>query len=138
MSEWTHEAVDTLRQLWTDRSVTTEGIGIRLGMSKNAVIGKARRLGLPFRRNPTPPKPTRGAAHAYAPPRTCAWPMGDPRSPDFHFCGEAAIDGKPYCREHADRAYVRYRSAKEANAHIVQQIGGALKAIEKETRELKA
>lgn len=137
MTEWTDEAVAMLRALWPDRDITTEGIGIRLGVSKNAVIGKARRIGLPFRRNPTPPKIARGAAEVYVAPRTCAWPMGDPRNPDFHFCGEGTIDGKPYCREHAEKAYVRYRNAREANAHIVREIGGALKAIEKEAREMK-
>ena len=28
--------------------------------------------------------------------RTCKWPIGDPTSDDFHFCGQPAHPGKPY------------------------------------------
>jgi GcrA cell cycle regulator len=37
--------------------------------------------------------------------RVCKWPIGDPRQPDFHFCGRASAEGLPYCAEHARRAY---------------------------------
>ena len=36
----------------------------------------------------------------------CAWPIGDPKEPDFHFCGEKATKGKPYCEKHCKIAYV--------------------------------
>lgn len=41
---------------------------------------------------------------------TCRWPIGEPTSPDFYFCGGAAatrIDGKPmpYCSNHCQRAF---------------------------------
>lgn len=39
-------------------------------------------------------------------PSQCRWPIGDPRSPDFRFCGATAERGKPYCREHMARAYI--------------------------------
>ncbi|HVI33763.1 GcrA family cell cycle regulator [Phenylobacterium sp.] len=39
-------------------------------------------------------------------PRQCRWPMGDPRSPGFAFCGREAACG-PYCRAHAQAAHVR-------------------------------
>lgn len=34
---------------------------------------------------------------------TCRWPIGDPRSPDFRYCGAAAdlADKRPYCDHHA-------------------------------------
>ncbi len=35
----------------------------------------------------------------------CRWPMGDPTTPDFHFCGARAITGLPYCTQHAQVAY---------------------------------
>jgi len=37
--------------------------------------------------------------------RTCKWPIGDPGSPDFHFCGHSADGNAPYCAEHAKLAY---------------------------------
>ena len=36
----------------------------------------------------------------------CRWPIGDPQSTDFHFCGEHTSAGKSYCSEHAARAFV--------------------------------
>lgn len=52
---WTDEQVEELRRLW-DKGLTTGEIGKTLGVSKNAVVGKAHRLGLngrpsPIRRN---------------------------------------------------------------------------------------
>ena len=35
----------------------------------------------------------------------CRWPMGDPSSPDFRFCGDRAITGLPYCTHHSRIAY---------------------------------
>jgi GcrA cell cycle regulator len=35
----------------------------------------------------------------------CRWPMGDPDSDDFKFCGEKCFAGKPYCFEHCKVAY---------------------------------
>jgi GcrA cell cycle regulator len=37
--------------------------------------------------------------------RHCRWPVGDPRSPDFRFCGCPAHEGLPYCVDHARVAY---------------------------------
>jgi GcrA cell cycle regulator len=36
---------------------------------------------------------------------TCKWPIGDPLSPDFYFCGQHSDDGRPYCDFHSRRAY---------------------------------
>lgn len=38
-------------------------------------------------------------------PHHCRWPIGDVSSPDFHFCGDRRVDGRPYCRVHCDRAF---------------------------------
>lgn len=35
----------------------------------------------------------------------CRWPIGDPSSPDFRFCGACSPMGVPYCTEHAQIAY---------------------------------
>ncbi len=36
----------------------------------------------------------------------CAWPIGDPREADFHFCGRRALASKPYCTDHYAIAYI--------------------------------
>jgi GcrA cell cycle regulator len=35
----------------------------------------------------------------------CRWPLGDPTTPDFRFCGARSITGLPYCTHHARFAY---------------------------------
>lgn len=35
----------------------------------------------------------------------CSWPVGDPRSPDFGFCGSETKPGSSYCEKHHARAY---------------------------------
>jgi GcrA cell cycle regulator len=35
---------------------------------------------------------------------TCRWPVGDPRSSRFFFCGAQRLCNKPYCAEHSARA----------------------------------
>ena len=37
--------------------------------------------------------------------RTCKWPIGDPATADFWFCGLAAQPGKPYCEAHVGVAF---------------------------------
>lgn len=63
-SSWTRELITALIELWPAGHSTAE-IGRRLGFSKNAIVGKARRLGLdarpsPIRRDPNalPPPPS--------------------------------------------------------------------------------
>ncbi len=55
---WTEERVQTLRKLWTE-GLSANQIAKQLacGFSRNAVIGKVHRLGLPGRA--TPPRPTK-------------------------------------------------------------------------------
>jgi GcrA cell cycle regulator len=62
--EWTDAAVATLCRLWAEGHSASE-IGRRMGVSKNAVVGKAHRLDLSARptpirtRDPSKPKPER-------------------------------------------------------------------------------
>jgi len=37
--------------------------------------------------------------------RTCKWPIGDPATPDFWFCGLPVQSGKPYCEAHVGVAF---------------------------------
>ena len=175
--EWTEQRIDILRKLWGQGQTASQIAAILGGITRNAVIGKAHRLGLtgrpspikreagaspqPRRRAATPtrrlpgasqpgqvhgqplpqphgvsaaqhhhqaqaalrseaplenltreapvaptPKPQtshRTASHVGT--RTCSWPMGDPKQPGFHFCGEPAEMGKPYCANHCHLAY---------------------------------
>lgn len=49
--EWTSNAIDQLRALWAEGLSTAE-IGRRMGVTKNAIVGKAHRLDLPARPSP--------------------------------------------------------------------------------------
>ncbi len=59
--DWTSEAIEKLRAYWGEGLSTAE-IGRRMGISKNAVVGKAHRLNLTTRpspiRQPTMPRTT--------------------------------------------------------------------------------
>ncbi len=37
--------------------------------------------------------------------RTCKWPVGDPATPNFWFCGLPTQTGKPYCEAHVGVAF---------------------------------
>ena len=128
MTTWTLERVDAVTRLWNEGLTTTE-IGRLVGMSKNAVVGKAHRLRLPPRPSPirqgqrtrSAPKPAapksakpRPAPHPAVGNAACKWPIGHPDQPGFHFCGERGLLGKPYCQEHYERAYVPARPRSNA------------------------
>lgn len=122
---WTEERIVDLTRLWEAGHSASE-IGESLGVSKNAVIGKAHRLKLSSRPSPIrrtasvkpkrmrPPKPVHHIrpTPVYRAPampvgnQRCLWPHGDPGDEDFHFCGAAAVIGKPYCPDHCARAYI--------------------------------
>lgn len=45
----------------------------------------------------------------------CRWPLGDPASPDFRYCGDAAPIGEgPYCKFHARVAYQPAQNRRQA------------------------
>ncbi|MER2520683.1 MAG: GcrA family cell cycle regulator [Bdellovibrionales bacterium] len=50
-------------------------------------------------------KRSEGISVTKAGDRQCRWPVGDPRSPDFRFCGCPAYESLPYCIDHARVAY---------------------------------
>ena len=194
---WTEERIERLKKMWHEGATASQIADELGGVSRNAVIGKAHRLGLEQRPSPvkpgeekearkpapapaaaapakpkTEPEPALAAAPAAAPSpsgripspqrqptpqelqyrsigpggfirqgpgeqqapippapprrlvpakpspevadktsllelndRICKWPMGHPGEPDFHFCGEAANPGFPYCVQHCGVAY---------------------------------
>ena len=46
----------------------------------------------------------------------CKWPIGDPLSDGFTFCGRRADDCGPYCHEHAQVAYQPAQAKKKSTA----------------------
>ena len=53
-SGWTEDRLSKLRELW-DLKLSITKIGEQLGVSRNAVAGKAHRLGLEKRQSPIKP-----------------------------------------------------------------------------------
>ena len=191
---WTEERIERLKKMWHDGATASQIADELGGVSRNAVIGKAHRLGLEQRPSPVkageekerkaaaapaapapnapkvaakpeapavrqtaaagshatapkhltpaelqyrssgpggvvrqgpgdqpapiPPAPPRRLVPAKPSPevadktslldlndRICKWPIGHPGEPDFHFCGEAANPGFPYCVSHCGVAY---------------------------------
>ena len=193
---WTEERIERLKRMWHDGATASQIADELGGVSRNAVIGKAHRLGLEQRPSPVkpgeekevkkpaaaapapaapkpapkaeapkpapaapattaaapaptasprsapemqyrsigpggfvrqgpgdqqapiPPAPPRRLGPAKPSPevadktsllelndRICKGPIGHPGEPDFHFCGEAANPGFPYCVAHCGVAY---------------------------------
>ncbi len=42
-------------------------------------------------------------------PHDCRWPVGEPKSDLFFFCGAVTEKDRPYCSSHCRRAYVEIR-----------------------------
>ncbi len=45
--------------------------------------------------------------------RTCKWPIGDPATEDFWFCGLPSQPGKPYCEAHVGVAFQPMSSRRD-------------------------
>ncbi|RMF38852.1 MAG: GcrA cell cycle regulator [Alphaproteobacteria bacterium] len=48
--------------------------------------------------------------------RTCKWPIGDPATEEFWFCGLPAMAGKPYCEAHVAVAFQPMSSRRDRRA----------------------
>ncbi|MAO91775.1 MAG: global cell cycle regulator GcrA-like protein [Rhodospirillales bacterium] len=111
--EWTDDRVTLLKGMWTN-GYTARQIAEKLGgVTRNAVIGKAHRLGLSSR-------PQQVKRHTPLPipnvvERHCQWPIGHPGTDEFHFCGKSAVPGKPYCQAHCGVAYRRKDDGASSN-----------------------
>jgi GcrA cell cycle regulator len=108
---WTPERIEALTRLW-EEGVTTAEIGRRIGVTKNAVIGKVHRIGLTPRVITQKPPPRRNVFDFTGP--ACMWPVGHPGEDDFHFCGGHPVAGKPYCEHHVELAYIKPKDKSEA------------------------
>ena len=114
--DWTPERIEMLQSLWREGH-SASAIAQRLGgISRNAVIGKAHRLLPPSRPSPIKRDERKPVATQRSHTRRhgvqgCKWPIGDPKTPDFHFCGEPAHPGRPYCSSHCAQAYQRREEA---------------------------
>lgn len=146
-TEWTEALTSELLRLWSQSETTARGIAEKLGggLTANAIIGKANRMGLPLKSsgqprlriprgrrrvkkssspvvkppaetNPPAPEPAGGAGFGFQP---CKWPEGDPATQDFRFCGQLTVQGKSYCDRHCKEAYLTGSQAR-----------GALKEVE--------
>jgi GcrA cell cycle regulator len=45
--------------------------------------------------------------------KTCKWPVGDPATEQFWFCGLAVQQGKPYCEAHVSVAFQPMSSRRD-------------------------
>ncbi|MEJ6478517.1 MAG: GcrA family cell cycle regulator [Octadecabacter sp.] len=45
--------------------------------------------------------------------KTCKWPVGDPATEDFWFCGLPSLAGKPYCEAHVGVAFQPMSSRRD-------------------------
>jgi len=76
---WTDERIERLKEYWT-RGMTASQIADELGgVSRNAVIGKAHRLGLQARPSPVKPAEQEEAAPAPTAPAAPAPPLPEPQ-----------------------------------------------------------
>ncbi len=92
---WTDERIDRLREMWT-RGMTASQIAEDLGgVSRNAVIGKAHRLGLQSRPSPVKPNEASSAAAAPAPAAPPPPPLAPAPSPDFPATTALDVEGTP-------------------------------------------
>lgn len=134
---WDEETIEQLKALYAEGlSFSQIARALGNGLTRNACLGKASRLGLPMRGQgtqprarstprinalpsaPKPPKPLPAQALGdFADPEhactllelkgtSCRWPIGDPTSEDFRFCGRKKKPGEqPYCDGHHVRAF---------------------------------
>src|SRR5262245_48962715 len=61
-------------------------------------------------------------------PATCRWPHGDPRHPDFYFCGSPAATGV-YCARHHVMAYMPEHQASDRLEPPVRVVGMAKRSL---------
>src|SRR3982750_2942674 len=74
---WTDERIERLKKMWHDGATASQIADELGGVSRNAVIGKAHRLGLEQRPSPVKPgeeKEAKKAAPATVPPRPAPRP----------------------------------------------------------------
>lgn len=111
--EWNEEAIVRLRVLWTEGHSTAE-IGRRLGVSKNAVVGKAHRLDLPAR-----PSPIRRDGNGGAPRQPTPRRVAGPTLPPLSSTALPAVEAAP---PHRPIAVAPQRAAPSVPAPRIQAV----------------
>jgi GcrA cell cycle regulator len=103
---WTEAKVKKLAKLW-GKNIPARDIAEKLGegITRNAVIGKANRLGLNETKIVKPVENDNSDKMFHLKIKGCRWPYGDPGTDEFHFCGQKQEIGKPYCIDHCMLAY---------------------------------
>ena len=92
--DWTEEQIKELIALWNQGLPTSE-IGRKIGATKNAVVGKAHRLGLTKRQSPIRRKPQEVRIVKLDGLRAgmCSWPIGRAGDGRFSFLRQAGGTG---------------------------------------------
>jgi GcrA cell cycle regulator len=108
--EWTEDAIGRLRALWDEGHSTAE-IGRRLGVSKNAVVGKAHRLDLPAR-----PSPIRRDGTGSTARRPTVRRVAGPTLPPLSSTAAAAMEPTPSAAPHSAPLAPRPLTARPAAA----------------------
>ena len=138
---WTEEKVAKLKELWGKGQTASQIAEIIGGISRNAVIGKAHRLGLSGRMaskksnggisiirkkrvyiaqaqkiidiSPVIDEPMNPTAFQDIKDGLCRWPLGEPEEIDFKFCGRNTKEGIVYCQSHYKQAYQPLSKVRE-------------------------
>lgn len=123
--------VDMLEPLWTEGSNAGQAANRTQDVNRRAVMGEIHRLHEgrtpnlalvpafgPARSEPAEAEDrawlSRGGVQPEEPglatfatlsAQMCRWPIGDPETKDFTFCGKDAEKSRPYCQCHARLAY---------------------------------
>jgi GcrA cell cycle regulator len=126
---WTEKRLKKLDELWS-KGMSISQIGKELDVSRNAIAGKVYRLGLKKRQSPISHTKAASSKKKAAKPKItdgedlplklalrnidwsrskCSWPIGDPKTTAFAFCGAEVVVGKPYCNDHCFEAYTTSR-----------------------------
>ncbi|MBU6497841.1 MAG: GcrA cell cycle regulator [Rhodospirillales bacterium] len=120
--EWNEETIARLRALWAEGLSTAE-IGRRMGVSKNAVVGKAHRLALPAR-----PSPIRRDAAGGAPRPPVARRVTGPTLPPLAATLPVEPSPMPPIAAEPPRAEPRRVTEKAPAPRPVARAGGRLVA----------
>src|SRR6478609_9034615 len=101
---WTDERVELLKKLWSD-GLSASQIAAELG----GITALAHAYEIEAEATPElveniiPIGQRRTILELTE--QTCRWPIGDPGSTEFFFCGGNTIAGLPYCAYHSRVAY---------------------------------
>ena len=138
---WTYERIEILKKLW-EEGLTASRIAAELGdVTRNAVIGKAHRLGLSGRMiskssssgisiirkkrvnisqsqkvidiAPIIDEPMNPTVFQDIRDGLCRWPLGEPEDINFKFCGRNTKEGIVYCQSHYKQAYQPLSKVRE-------------------------